>query len=86
MRIFVFLHIATMFSAVAGTIGPTLLLRRIGTLGGCLGHSLEPGGVESDANKGGHHEQPVGDQQKRLEGIEAVGKDGDDPERCAEPI
>jgi hypothetical protein len=30
VRIFVFLHIATMFSAVAGTIGPTLLLRRIG--------------------------------------------------------
>ena len=33
MRIFVFLHIATMFSAVAGTIGPTLLLRRIGKSG-----------------------------------------------------
>lgn len=33
MRIFTFLHIATMFSAVAGTIGPTLLLRRIGKSG-----------------------------------------------------
>jgi len=33
VRIFVFLHIATMFSAVAGTIGPTLLLRRIGKSG-----------------------------------------------------
>lgn len=33
MRLFVFLHIATMFGAVAGTIGPTLLLRRIGRSG-----------------------------------------------------
>ena len=33
MRIFVFLHIATMFIAVTGTIGPTLLLRRIGKSG-----------------------------------------------------
>ena len=33
MRIFVFLHIATMFSAVAVTIGTTLLLRRIGRSG-----------------------------------------------------
>ena len=33
MRIFVFLHIATMFIAVSGTIGPTLLLRRIGKSG-----------------------------------------------------
>ena len=33
MRIFVFLHIATMFTAVTGTIGPTLLLRRIGRSG-----------------------------------------------------
>ena len=33
MRIFVFLHIAVMFGAVAGTIGPTLLLRRIGRSG-----------------------------------------------------
>jgi hypothetical protein len=33
VRIFLFLHIATMFSAVAGTIGPTLLLRRIGGSG-----------------------------------------------------
>ena len=30
MRIFVFLHIATMFTAVAVTIGPWLLLRRVG--------------------------------------------------------
>lgn len=30
MRIFVFLHIAVMFTAVAVTIGPSLLLRRIG--------------------------------------------------------
>lgn len=33
MRIFVFLHVATMFTAVAVTIGPTLLLRRIGKSG-----------------------------------------------------
>ncbi len=33
MRLFVFLHIATMFTAVAGTIGPTILLRRIGKSG-----------------------------------------------------
>ena len=33
MRIFVFLHIATMFTAVALTIGPTVLLRRIGKSG-----------------------------------------------------
>jgi hypothetical protein len=33
VRIFVFLHIATMFAAVAGTIGPTLVLRRIGKSG-----------------------------------------------------
>ena len=33
MRIFVFLHIATMFAAVTGTLGPTLLLRRIGKSG-----------------------------------------------------
>lgn len=33
MRIFVFLHIATMFTAVTGTLGPTLLLRRIGKSG-----------------------------------------------------
>ena len=33
MRIFVFLHIATMFIAVTATIGPTLLLRRIGKSG-----------------------------------------------------
>jgi hypothetical protein len=30
VRIFVFLHIATMFTAVAVTIGPWLLLRRVG--------------------------------------------------------
>ena len=33
MRIFVFLHIATMFTAVALTIGPTVVLRRIGRSG-----------------------------------------------------
>ena len=33
MRIFVFLHIATMFSAVAIAIGPWLLLRRVGRSG-----------------------------------------------------
>jgi hypothetical protein len=33
VRIFVFLHIATMFTAVALTIGPTVLLRRIGKSG-----------------------------------------------------
>lgn len=33
MRIFIFLHIATMFTAVAITIGPSLLLRRIGRSG-----------------------------------------------------
>ena len=33
MRIFVFLHIATMFTAVALTIGPTIVLRRIGKSG-----------------------------------------------------
>jgi hypothetical protein len=33
LRIFIFLHIATMFTAVAITIGPTLLLRRIGRSG-----------------------------------------------------
>ena len=33
MRIFVFLHIATMFSAVAVAIGPLLLLRRVGRSG-----------------------------------------------------
>ena len=33
MRVFVFLHIATMFTAVALTIGPTILLRRIGKSG-----------------------------------------------------
>ena len=36
MRIFVFLHIATMFTAVALTIGPTILLRRIGKSGDVL--------------------------------------------------
>jgi hypothetical protein len=33
VRIFVFLHIATMFTAVAVTIGPWLLLRRVGRTG-----------------------------------------------------
>lgn len=33
MRIFVFLHIATMFTAVAVTIGPWLLLRSVGRSG-----------------------------------------------------
>lgn len=33
MRIFIFLHIATMFTAVALTIGPTVLLQRIGRSG-----------------------------------------------------
>jgi hypothetical protein len=33
VRVFVFLHIAIMFGAVAGTIGPTILLRRIGKSG-----------------------------------------------------
>ena len=33
MRIFIFLHIAIMFTAVAITIGPTLLLQRIGRTG-----------------------------------------------------
>jgi hypothetical protein len=33
VRIFVFLHIATMFGAVALTVGPTVLLRRIGKSG-----------------------------------------------------
>jgi hypothetical protein len=33
VRIFVFLHIATMFTAVALTIGPTIVLRRIGKSG-----------------------------------------------------
>jgi hypothetical protein len=33
VRVFVFLHIATMFTAVTATIGPTLLLRRIGKSG-----------------------------------------------------
>jgi hypothetical protein len=33
VRIFVFLHIAIMFTAVALTIGPTVLLRRIGKSG-----------------------------------------------------
>jgi hypothetical protein len=36
MRVFVFLHIATMFTAVALTIGPTILLRRIGKSGDVL--------------------------------------------------
>jgi hypothetical protein len=30
VRIFVFLHVATMFAAVAGSIGPAYLLQRIG--------------------------------------------------------
>ena len=33
MRIFVFLHVATMFAAVAISIGPTFVLRRIGASG-----------------------------------------------------
>jgi hypothetical protein len=33
LRVFIFLHIATMFTAVALTIGPTILLRRIGKSG-----------------------------------------------------
>lgn len=33
MRIIVFLHVATMFTAVAVSIGPTLLLQRIGRTG-----------------------------------------------------
>lgn len=33
MRIFVFLHVATMFAAVAISIGPTVVLRRIGASG-----------------------------------------------------
>ena len=33
MRIFVFLHVVTMFAAVAISIGPTLILRRIGQSG-----------------------------------------------------
>ena len=33
MRIFVFLHVVTMFAAVAISIGPTLVLRRIGKSG-----------------------------------------------------
>ena len=33
MRIFVFLHVATMFTAVAFSIGPTFVLRRIGRSG-----------------------------------------------------
>jgi hypothetical protein len=33
VRVFVFLHIATMFTAVTLTIGPTVLLRRIGKSG-----------------------------------------------------
>jgi hypothetical protein len=33
VRLFVFLHIATMFTAVALTIGPTVVLRRIGKSG-----------------------------------------------------
>lgn len=33
MRIFVFLHVATMFAAVAISIGPTIVLRRIGASG-----------------------------------------------------
>jgi hypothetical protein len=33
VRIFVFLHVATMFTAVALTIGPTVILRRIGKSG-----------------------------------------------------
>ena len=33
MRIFVFLHVATMFAAVAFSIGPTFVLRRIGASG-----------------------------------------------------
>ncbi len=33
VRIFVFLHVAIMFTAVAVTIGPTLVLRRIGRSG-----------------------------------------------------
>ena len=33
MRIFVFLHVATMFAAVAVSIGPTVVLRRIGASG-----------------------------------------------------
>ena len=33
MRIFVFLHVVTMFAAVAISIGPTLVLRRIGQSG-----------------------------------------------------
>jgi hypothetical protein len=33
MRIFVFLHVAVMFAAVAISIGPTVVLRRIGASG-----------------------------------------------------
>ena len=33
MRVFVFLHVATMFAAVAVSIGPTVVLRRIGASG-----------------------------------------------------
>ena len=33
MRIFVFLHVATMFGAVAISLGPTFVLRRIGRSG-----------------------------------------------------
>jgi len=33
VRIFVFLHVVTMFAAVAISIGPTLILRRIGQSG-----------------------------------------------------
>jgi len=33
VRVFVFFHVATMFTAVAVTIGPALLLRRIGRSG-----------------------------------------------------
>ena len=33
MRIFVFLHVATMFTAVAFSLGPTFVLRRIGRSG-----------------------------------------------------
>ena len=33
MRLFVFLHVATMFAAVAFSLGPTFVLRRIGASG-----------------------------------------------------
>lgn len=33
MRVFVFLHVATMFAAVAFSLGPTFVLRRLGATG-----------------------------------------------------